>query len=901
MNLEKLQQTYASVGVELHADDLSVLSISEYVHQQLMHWPDQFASLVEQGLRCVQFDLADWQRLVGKAVESSLEKTMMLSELRRLRHQALVTLTLQTYARTIRVLPTLTLLSDIADTLINAALKMARQLVPQGEHLPLYVIAMGKLGGHELNFSSDIDLVFVTDIAADDALMSTAIKVMQQFVGLLNTTTADGFVYRVDTRLRPYGNSGQPVVSVKALDRYFYQQGREWERFAWSKARLVSGQHKTLDDVIRRFVYRRYLDYAAFSEVRRLKQMIMASVDRHEGHYHLKLGRGGIREIEFIAQVWQITRGGRDPNLQQRATLTSLAQLHDVIPEVAIRQLTQAYQWLRNVENQIQMLADQQTHTLPQGDALQRLAKGLGLSPDDVIQQTQDYQQQVIRIFDTTTAFTTVLPDYRDWLSSTAAEPYQHGLQRLQQFVAKRKVSAAARQRMNQVIEYLFQTQPTISVWDRWIVLLEALAQRSAYLQLLIDQPEVLERTVSLFEQSPWIAGYITRHPVVLDTLLQIKRQFQQADKTNWQQQLQHGFDHADYEQQLNQLRDFQQRQLFQIAVMDILYDLPLMQVSDLLTVLAEVLLTAAVQLATQLMQQRYGHLSQPADEQLGVIGFGKLGGQELNYESDLDVVFVRFDSLQEDSSGGERGQTNSDTYYTRLAQQVMQIMMTVTTSGRLYEIDTRLRPNGQSGNLVPSLAAFERYYANKAWVWEYQALVRARMVVGPAELLQAFDTTRQRLLSQIKVTEVMLKQEVASMKQRMQDELSLASSRQQQYLMDVKLDSGGLVDIEFICQFGVLAYARQYATLLRWTDTIRLLSVLMQTGVIQRDQHDKLRTAYLQLRAKMHRYALSTVQQEGPSRLIDLSELDACEQQQIRTDVDAVQQVWQQVMAADR
>lgn len=797
-------------------------------------------------------------------------------------------------------------LSYFADAAISVAMRQAHQEVAilhgqpigsdSGRPQSMLVIGMGKLGGYELNLSSDIDLIFSyeeegeTDGRRSISNQEFFSKVGQRLIALLDPITADGFVFRVDMRLRPWGDGSALVAGFDALEGYYERHGREWERYALIKARICAGDlaaGERLMKSLRPFVYRRYIDFGVFESLREMKTMIAREVRRLDREDNIKLGSGGIREIEFIAQAFQLIRGGVDTPLQTRELLTVLPLLaeRELLPQAAVDELTAAYYFLRDCEHRIQAMHDQQTQALP-SDASdrQRLAEAMGYA---------DWL-----------AFSAALAAHRALVSShfqdvivsseaepadeTAIEAWPEPVQALLDSRPSRQLGSTSRARLKRLLPLLVKEcetheRPELAL-SRVIPLIEATLRRSAYLMLLIENPEALSRLVDLCAASPWIAEALARHPVLLDELLNAATLFAPptADvlSADLRSQLMR-IPEDDLERQMDVLRIFQKGHVLRVAASDLKGTLPLMKISDALTWIAEVVLQEVLNLCWHQLVAKHGrpHRVDGSDCEPGfiIVGYGKLGGIELGYGSDLDLVFIH----DGDPSGETNGAKPLDTasFYARLGQKIIHMMTTAMATGLLYDVDMRLRPSGASGLLVTSLDGFARYQAEHAWTWEHQALVRARVVAGDQALAEGFAGVREALLRRTRDA-ASLRIEVVEMRQKMRDHLAPKDPNE----VDLKHSPGGLVDIEFLVQYLALAHAHAHPEICQWPDNMRLLETFMAADILPAADAQQLMDAYIRLRARGHRQALANEKQ-----LLATDEL--------RSEREAVQRIWQQVM----
>ncbi|WP_460803738.1 bifunctional [glutamate--ammonia ligase]-adenylyl-L-tyrosine phosphorylase/[glutamate--ammonia-ligase] adenylyltransferase [Microbulbifer agarilyticus] len=806
-------------------------------------------------------------------------------------------------------------LTELAEICIQAALDWHWQKMVErhgeprsrdGQLQPMIVLGMGKLGARELNLSSDIDLIFAYPEPGQSGGDSADIKPLenqaffqrlgQRLIKSLDAVTADGFVFRVDMRLRPYGDSGPLVSHFAALEDYYQTQGREWERYAMIKARpvafssLAGGAQaaEELMELLRPFTYRRYIDFSVIEALREMKTLIQRQVRARGLTDNVKLGRGGIREVEFIAQAFQLIRGGREPDLRVRNILKVLPLLEQDghLPQSAADQLRDAYLLLRRVEHGLQAEKDQQTQTIPvESERREQLAFALGYAGWESLEEELLLAQTVIeREFDQVIA----PPEESDeisesdrwellwsgcerdsdrdtWLAQlqdVGFAPAEKALEVISALHGDRIVSAlpvAGRQRLDQTMPLLLAAaaevgEPLLAL-ERVLPLLRSILRRSAYLVLINENPPVLQQLLRLCSASPWIADQLARHPVLLDEMLDQRRLLQPSTAQDIADELrQHMLrvDTDDLEAQMEALRHFKQGQSLRIAAQEVTGALPLMKVSDSLTWLAEAILQQSLSLAWQQVTEKHGTPKGASidDMRFSIVAYGKLGGLELGHGSDLDIVFVH----DVDGAGYTDGERSLDaqSFYTRLAQRLIHILQTRTLSGALYEVDTRLRPSGNSGLLVTSLAAFEKYQRESAWTWEHQALVRTRPVAGSERLGQAFDSLRTQLLCEAR-DEQKLREEVVTMRNKMRAHLDKSNDRQ----FDLKHGTGGIVDIEFMVQYAALAWAQRAPSIVRYTDNIRILESLTEAGLMPAHQAAHLIDAYKAYRSEGHRLAL--------------------------------------------
>jgi len=760
-----------------------------------------------------------------------------------------------------------------------------------GKPQQLLVIGMGKVGGGELNVSSDIDLIFVypedgdTDGAHSIGNNDFFNRLGRKIIALINEVTADGYVFRVDMRLRPYGDSGALTMSFAALEEYLVAQGREWERYAWIKARVVSPvacpATLELTKLAQPFVFRKYLDFGAFESMRKLHAQIRQEVMRRDRMNNVKLGPGGIREVEFIAQVFQLIRGGRDARLRVRPTQKVLQLLAEngQLSSASVTELNTAYVFLRNLEHRLQYLDDQQTQELPEKNEEQAIiacAMGYTTYADmlEVFKQHRDIvSRHFEQIFSTQEEPSTAgdSADYALWHEGLQADELREGLakigysdaaavaERLLQIRDSgryRQLPELSRQRLDKLVPQFIGLCAASGNADqalpRVLKLLENISRRASYLAFMAEYPQVLPRLVGIASASEWASDYLSLHPFLLDELLDAREIYRAPDwpalDNSLQAQLADCSD--DIERAMDVLRQFHHSQTFHLLAMDLQGLLPLEILSDHLSDLANLILHHVLQLCWR--DARKKHQEQ---HRFAIIAYGKLGGRELGYASDLDLIFL-YDDPHPDA--GE--------VYARLAQRINTVLSSYTSAGRLYETDLRLRPNGASGLLVSSIGAFEEYQQKNAWVWEHQALTRARFSAGDAKVGAQFEAIRKAVLCQPRDINK-LRDDVVEMRQKMRDGHVNNSE-----LFDLKHDRGGMVDIEFMVQFLVLAYAATYPQLTANSGNLALLQQAAKLGLIEQETSNAVQDIYRSLRLLQHKMRLNN---NAPRRL-DAGEINA-------------------------
>jgi glutamate-ammonia-ligase adenylyltransferase len=775
------------------------------------------------------------------------------ARLRRLRQRVM----LRTMARDLADLATLDEVCGAMSSLAEVAIGEALAFLEQGSaRSKLTVVGMGKLGGGELNVSSDVDLVFLyPDEGASGDGLEYYTRLGQRLIAAIGERTEDGFVFRVDMRLRPWGDGGTLATSFAALEEYFVTQGREWERYAWIKARVIAGDGGgALAAVVNPFVYRKYLDYGTFAAMRELHSQIRAEVARRELSDQIKLGPGGIREIEFIAQGFQLIRGGRDPVLQARPTLAVLALLakKGLLPAAAQAELSEAYVFLRRVEHRLQYLDDAQTHELPES-AEDRLlvARAMGFAAWDSFRAALDARRARVswhfeQLFSVEEAPKHALAPL--WAGDGTAE----GLARLgfgdAEATAARLAAVrsgarytglpdASRRRFDalipRIIEESAAREDADSTLARFLELLETVSRRAAYLALLDEHPAVLARLAQLFDSSSWAGEYLNRHPVVLDELLDAHSLLSKPDWGAFARELraQLAARQGDEERQMDWLREAHHGQVFRLLAQDLSGLLSVEALADHLSDLADATLRVTLELCWTQLKGR--HRDEP---RFAIVAYGKLGGKELGYASDLDLIFLYDDP-------DDRAQE----VYSRLAQRFNRWLTGRTGAGVLFEIDLRLRPQGESGLLVSPLDAFRRYQRESAWTWEHQALTRARFSAGHAELGAAFEDERSAIL-RMQRDPAKLRDDVLSMRKQL-----LEGHPNNSELFDLKHDRGGMIDIEFVVQYLVLGHASRHAELTKNAGNIALLRTAAGLGLVPRESALAVGDAYRDYRRRQH------------------------------------------------
>ncbi len=894
-----------------------VWAASDFVARHCVRDPALLFDLIDSGDLHQVYATDTLAGRVQAALADCADTDQLGVALRRLRRREMLRIAWRDIAGHADLWQTTADLSALAEACIRGALARLHEWLRgewgtptgavSGQAQELVVLGMGKLGAHELNFSSDIDLIFAFPESGETQGAARRrsneeyfTRLGRELIRALDENTAEGFVFRVDMRLRPFGASGALALSFEAMENYYQVHGRDWERYALIKARPVAGRledGERLLGLLRPFVYRRYLDYGTFAQLREMKAMVAAEVRRKGMADNVKLGAGGIREVEFIGQAFQLIRGGREPALQQREIRRVLDWLaaQDYLPRYVVEQLLDAYVFLRDSEHRLQEYRDQQTHSLP-ADAIgqQRLAYAMGFDTwDDFIPVLRAHMARVHSHFeqvfeapqtgDGKAALDTLWQGTLDDDSARAVlretgfddpDTVLRQLNALRDSSRYRTLHRAGRERLDRLMPLLLAAagahDEADAVLQRLLKLVEAVARRSAYLALLVEHPVALSQLVRLCAASPWIAARLVQYPLLLDELLDARSLYAPATRDELAAELRHRLDavaDGDLEQAMDVLRQFKQAAVLRVAAADVMDAVPLMVVSDHLTHIAEVILERVLALAWADLTRRYGRPSTAGDGPDGekgfaIVAYGKLGGIELGYGSDLDMVFLH---ASNDATPVSQAVTTGPkvvadaVFYARLGQRIIHILTTLTPAGTLYEVDMRLRPSGASGLLVAGLPGFEDYQKNKAWIWEHQALVRARVVAGDKDVAQQFRRVRREVLTRERDPRL-LRKEVREMRERMRENLG----REPAGRFDLKQGRGGIADIEFMVQFGVLRWAHQAPDLTDFTDNIRILAGLAAHGFFTIEECRVLSDAYRAYRAEAHRQAL----QERPAQV---------------------------------
>ena len=850
---------------------------SEFIARLCIRRPALIHQLLAEGMDTSR-SLEDYRALVADAIAAcNGSEPGLMEALRSLRQQEMLRIAWRDLAGA-DIEQVLAELSDFAEAMVALTLEHVYQQYTEILGVPtaddgtvqqMLVLAMGKLGGHELNFSSDIDLIFAYAESGETqggrklSNHEFFLRLARQLIKLLDEITQDGFVFRVDTRLRPNGESGPMAINFSAMEQYYQSQGRDWERYAMIKARVISGSdsdRQALEAMLRPFTYRRYLDFGAFESIREMKGMIEVEVRRKGMKDNIKLGQGGIREIEFIGQTFQMIRGGPMPELQVRSILQVLSLLaeHGFLTTEEADSLSTAYRFLRKLENRLQIERDQQTHSLPSDELSRaRIALAMGFDDWDALFTAQQQQRDAVaRIFDSVIApdqqvensvvqslqlfwaDTSNNEPLQQWLAESGATQAQELVEVLAMFASSariRSLSTDGVRRLHQLLHGLLEKivsyDDALTLLNRALEILSAIVGRPVYISLLIEYPSAQQQMLELCAASHWFAGKLARYPIMLDELLDSTELFRVHERDELATELDRllsQVDADDLEVVMDRLRQFKRNTVFKLAATDVIQIHEIWDVGAKLSAVADVVLERVLQISWDAVSKRHGVPVCIVDGEeyrpgMAIIGYGKLGGFEVGYGSDLDIVFLHDSHGDKAYTDGEKSIDNSQ-FFNRVAQKVIHILSTRTHAGILYEVDTRLRPDGRAGLMVSSVHAFEEYQRNKAWTWEHQALLRARAVAGSNPVMQEFDRIRQAVLTQPR-DPAQICTDVVEMREKMRAHLA---SRDESSI-NLKQDTGGMVDIEFTVQAGMLLKASQRPEMLQVSSTLEFLEYLAQ------------------------------------------------------------------------
>jgi glutamate-ammonia-ligase adenylyltransferase len=899
-----------------------VVTASDFVCESLGRDPELAKWLIGEAELTHPLGADDMARRIAAQVAGAADVAVFMASLRRQRLREMVRIAWRDLAGISTVPSTLAETSAFADASIEAAVNFAfRELEPTygaprtaaGEAQPLIVLGMGKLGGGELNFSSDIDLIFVfpekgeTSGARSIDNEEFFTRLGRLVIRLLGERTSEGIVHRVDMRLRPFGDSGPLTVSAAFLDNYLQTHGRDWERYAWVKARAITGlaAYKLVHaESVRPFVYRRYLDFGVFESLREMKALIEKEVARRDLADHVKLGPGGIREIEFIVQAFQLIRGGQDRRMQTQSLLSVIPQLAGgkLLPARVAQELEAAYLFLRRLENRLQMMADGQTHNIPADPlARARIAAAMDFQNwETCAAELELHRARVTRAFQEVMfarheAASAEMPGVNGiaeaWLRGAPVPQFAAALtargfavadkaaQLLLDFrgaATLRRLDAPGRARLDLLLPRLVTSiaelgGSQVDVLRRVLKVLEAIGSRSAYFALLNENAAVRRRLVELAALGEFLADQIASHPLLLDELLYESTGGLPPPRAELQREIDARLANLaedEPERQVEVLRQFQRAAIFRVAMADLTRRIPLMRVSDYLTGIAEIIVEQAMRLAWAQMTAQFGvpHYNAPDGARRVVricaVGYGKLGGLELGYASDLDLVFLH-DSGAEQAETDAAKPVDNQVFFIRYAQRVVHLLTMHSAAGRLYEVDVRLRPSGKGGMLITRIGAFAEYQEKEAWTWEHQAVLHARCVAGDPGLCAEFERVRLDILQRC-VRRDTLRKEVREMRERMRRELSRARAGSGKF--DMKQDAGGTADIEFLAQYWALLHAGTHPPVVMFSDTIRQLESVASADLVPQATVDVLVNAYRRYREHAHHLSLENTDPVVPA-----------------------------------
>jgi [glutamine synthetase] adenylyltransferase / [glutamine synthetase]-adenylyl-L-tyrosine phosphorylase len=889
----------------------TVFCLSEFVFKNCALSPGILIGLIQSRDLVNTYEPGDYHKKLSRHLAGCTDDKFLGQQLALFRQREMVRIAFRDLAGWADLPEILDDLSEFAGACVENALdhlylwqcrQMGTPTDPEGNKLGLVVIGMGKLGAGELNFSSDIDLVFAYpesgETKGSEKPVTNDVFFLSLARRLIRTIGASGSgkgVFRVDMRLRPFGENGPLVMSFDGMEDYYEAQGREWERYAWLRARVIAGDKTAGKKLLKRlspFIYRRYLDYTVFDALRDMKRKITLGVKRRDMADNIKLGPGGIREIEFFCQMFQILRGGVTPVLRERHTRRLLSVLKDegIINRQTHDDLFFAYDFLRNTEHHLQEFSDMQTHVIPKDDKGRlQMAFSMGCETYEAFAALLARHRNKVHLHfnqlletedagDIESDLDDVWQDLSDHDTAKAAiaecgftkpEKVINSLAYLKDAPETRALSLTGKKRIDRLIPRLIRTvgpcEQAEAVLNRLVDLIKSIERRTNYIALLLENPPVLTHLVRLAEKSPWIITFLARHPVLLDEFVDPRSLYSPPGKSDLKKELSNQMKRLsddDLEYQIETLCIFKQTNILRVAAADVSGGVPIMRVSDHLTEIGETVLEEVLNLAWTFLAGKHGIpdcelLDHACNTGFLIVGYGKLGGSELGYNSDLDLVFLH----------AETGQATRDTenpiatphFYSRLGQRIVHLLTAHTRAGRLYETDMRLRPSGSAGPLVSQIEAFFTYQMEQGWTWEKQALVRARPVSGDPALARKFEEIRTKVLA-CERDEARLREDVATMREKMRKERLHAAPGE----FDLKESPGGIIDIEFLVQYLVLLKSHEHAELLKWTDNVRLLETLLKHNIIDDNAAKILHEGYLTFRTAIHRHSLA----EKPARV---------------------------------
>lgn len=919
--LDAINESIRNQGVQidfsrhLKADYIKAVFFSEYIASSFTRNPSILKDLIESR----DLEKSYSANTFAIKFENLISKDMDVAKVREILLQTKIYETIRIAWRDLTgrslLEETLLDLSCLADAVVAGAMDSIydslcnRHGVPvdsEGNFQRLIVLGMGKLGAGELNFSSDLDLIFVyprEGYTTGESMISNEeffIKACRMFLKLFSSGFNENTLYRIDTRLRPFGDGGPLVMSSFSFEEYYQAQGREWERYAMIKARPVAGDIEAgfrLLKNLNSFIYRRYFDYGSFDSFRDMKNRIILQVNNKKLKHNIKLGAGGIREIEFFGQLFQLIRGGVEPKFQERSILKvlDLLETQQCINETTKNDLKHAYGFLRMVENRLQAYSDLQTHDIPEKQDQRRiLAFSMGYDEWDGFQKGLNYHMQRVH-HHFNQLLLTEEQDKPDkpaqalkelWINindpqftpdAVAIQGFKDPdrvlgiLRSLEEHPNTRRLTANGRKKLARLIPVMVrkigaQDDPEVLL-IKLIDLIITIERRTCYLSLLIENKSALETLITLAKKSPWIITFLSNHPALLDELMHPSTLYSPPDKKSLENEMERrmaAIPSGEVEFLLEDVCIFRQVNMLRVSAADVSGNYPLMKVSDHLTYIAETVLNRVLRIAWDIVAQKYGIPGNVSGQSLNdcgfaIVAYGKVGGLEMGYKSDLDIVF-----LHRGESGTTKGQSKSiDTlrFYSNLGQRIINALTMHTPAGTLYGADMRLRPGGASGMIVSHIDAFEEYLKKQAWTWEHQALIRARFVAGDKTLGLRFDEIRKAVLIKKREAQV-LRKEVGEMREKVREEHLKVSKD----FFDLKQSQGGIVDIEFLVQYLILKNAHDCPDLIIWTDNMRLLESLNAEEIITDCESERLQNAYLSMRKTIHSLNLQEKSLEIPA-----------------------------------
>ncbi len=883
----------------------TALLFSEFIASSIIRSPGTFMDLVASKDLDRTYGHGEYEKRLETALANVTTDQELVAILSKTRQREMVRIAWQDLTGTATLARTMDDLSALAEAFVDKTFlllydelrsTLGTPIDDQGKKQRIVILGMGKLGARELNFSSDIDLIFAyPSIGATNGGGRSCTneefftRLCRNFLKVFDSTMTDTTLFRVDTRLRPFGASGPLVTSFATMEDYYQTQGREWERYALIKARPIAGDipaGNRLLNTLNSFIYRRYFDYGSFESFREMKKRISLQVKDKKLKDNIKIGAGGIREIEFFGQLFQLIRGGVEPEFQERRILKILKLLHlrSCIDDRTKQELTEAYIFLRRVEHRLQEYCDLQTHDLPKHTPDRtRLALSMGFDTWQLFAQRLDHHRSTVHSHFNHLLVEEKAPGNGEsnqlnylWqnlndpqcgdLISHSVHGFNHPdtvislLKSLEEHPNTKRLTPNGRRRLNRLVPKIVQTAgeqtDSETVLSRLVDLIITIERRTCYISLLLEKPHTLDHLADLATKSPWIIGFLSKHPALLDELLAPDERYTPPDKKELEAELARRMGQippSDAEFQLEELCIFRQINTLRIAVADVGGNYPLMKVSDCLTHVAETVLDKVIEISWNHTAKKYGTPSGIKEDGsvspgFAAVAYGKLGGIELGYKSDLDLVFIHAGG--EGMTRGGKKNIENTRFYTLLGQRIIHALTVHTPAGTLYETDLRLRPSGQSGMIVSQIEAFEEYITTDAWTWEHQAIVRARPVGGDPALQERFASIRDAVL-RVKREPCLLKQEVNQMRERLRE------SHLKTRVLDIKQDRGGIVDIEFLVQYLVLKHSHDHPSLTRWTDNVRLLETLAKEKLLTPTQAEEIKQAYLLQRKTIHRLNL--------------------------------------------